>query len=96
MQISDDGDSCICFDPQLEEDEEVTDFLNPCSKKETAALGDTNMRNLKHGEVIQLERRGYFRCDVPYLRASKPIVLVGIPDGRQGMLSPAPVVAQKP
>ncbi|CAA6659634.1 unnamed protein product [Spirodela intermedia] len=81
---------------KLEEDEEVTDFLNPCSRKVTAALGDTNMRNLKHGEVIQLERRGYFRCDVPYLRASKPIVLVGIPDGRQGMVSPAPVATQKP
>ena len=75
---------------QLEEDEEVTDFLNPCSKKETTALGDSNMRNLKQGEIIQLERRGYFRCDVPFLRASKPIVLVGIPDGRQGSIIQKP------
>ncbi|XP_078435221.1 glutamyl/glutaminyl-tRNA synthetase, class Ic [Wolffia australiana] len=79
---------------KLEEDEEVTDFLNPCSKKETAALGDSNMRNLKHGEIIQLERRGYFKCDVPFLRTSKPIVLVGIPDGRQ--VVPPPENLKKP
>ncbi|RWR94972.1 Glutamyl/glutaminyl-tRNA synthetase [Cinnamomum micranthum f. kanehirae] len=52
-------------------------------KRETLALGDSNMHNLKHGEVLQLERKGYFRCDVPFLRASRPIVLLAIPDGRQ-------------
>ncbi|KAK4836901.1 hypothetical protein QYF36_001186 [Acer negundo] len=32
---------------------------------ESAALGDPNIRNLKPGEVLQLERKGYFICDVP-------------------------------
>ncbi|XAR49213.1 Glutamate--tRNA ligase [Bertholletia excelsa] len=68
---------------KLEEDEDFLDVLNPCTKKETAALGDANMRNLKQGEILQLERKGYFRCDVPYFRPSKPIVLFAIPDGRQ-------------
>ncbi|KAK9920119.1 hypothetical protein M0R45_028680 [Rubus argutus] len=68
---------------KLEEGEDFIDVLNPCTEKETAALGDSNMRNLKCGDVLQLERKGYFRCDVPYLRASKPIVLFAIPDGRQ-------------
>ncbi|XP_043720291.1 glutamate--tRNA ligase, cytoplasmic [Telopea speciosissima] len=68
---------------KLEEGEDFLDVLNPCTKKETAALGDSNMRNLKRGEVIQLERKGYFRCDVPFIRSSKPIVLFAIPDGRQ-------------
>ncbi|GMN23197.1 hypothetical protein TIFTF001_000029 [Ficus carica] len=67
----------------LEEGEDFLDVLNPCTKKETAAIADANMRNLKHREVLQLERKGYFRCDVPYLRPSKPIVLCAIPDGRQ-------------
>uniref|UniRef100_A0A1D1YWX2 glutamate--tRNA ligase n=2 Tax=Anthurium amnicola TaxID=1678845 RepID=A0A1D1YWX2_9ARAE len=80
---------------KLEDEEDVTDFLNPCSKRETLALGDSNMRNLKHGEIIQLERRGYFRCDVTFLRPSKPIVLVAIPDGRQGMPSQGSAAAQK-
>ncbi|GAB2224372.1 hypothetical protein Drorol1_Dr00005127 [Drosera rotundifolia] len=68
---------------KLEEDEDFVDVLNPCTRKETLALGDSNMRNLKHGEIIQLERKGYFRCDLTYLRPSKPVVLFAIPDGRQ-------------
>ncbi|XP_059313402.1 glutamate--tRNA ligase, cytoplasmic [Lycium ferocissimum] len=68
---------------KLEEDENFVDVVNPCTKKETLALGDSNMRNLKRGDVLQLERKGYFRCDVPFLRSTKPIVLFAIPDGRQ-------------
>ncbi|KAK2379258.1 glutamine--tRNA ligase [Trifolium repens] len=68
---------------KLEEGEDFIDVLNPCTKKETLAYGDANMRNLQRGEVLQLERKGYFRCDVPFARPSKPIVLFAIPDGRQ-------------
>ncbi|ONI04098.1 hypothetical protein PRUPE_6G302600 [Prunus persica] len=68
---------------KVEEGEDFLDVLNPCTEKETAALGDSNMRNLKRGDILQLERKGYYRCDVPYIRSSKPIVLFLIPDGRQ-------------
>ncbi|KAA8545332.1 hypothetical protein F0562_020116 [Nyssa sinensis] len=49
---------------KLEEGEDFLDVLNPCTRKDIAALGDSNMRNLQHGEVLQLERKGYFICDV--------------------------------
>ncbi|XP_061370992.1 glutamate--tRNA ligase, cytoplasmic [Gastrolobium bilobum] len=68
---------------KLEEGEDFIDVLNPCTKKETLAFGDSNMRNLQRGEILQLERKGYFKCDVPFIRPSKPIVLLAIPDGRQ-------------
>ncbi|KAF9594480.1 hypothetical protein IFM89_031598 [Coptis chinensis] len=68
---------------KLDEGEDFIDVLNPRTKKETLALGDSNMRNLQRGEILQLERKGYFICDVPYSRSSKPIVLLSIPDGRQ-------------
>lgn len=68
---------------QLEEGEDFLDVLNPCTKFETAAVGDSNMRNLKRGDILQLERKGYFICDVPFTRPSKPVVLLSIPDGRQ-------------
>ncbi|PIA54692.1 hypothetical protein AQUCO_00900927v1 [Aquilegia coerulea] len=68
---------------KLEEGEDFIDVVNPCTKKETLALGDSNMRNLQRGEILQLERKGYFRCDVPFVKPSKPMVLVAIPDGRQ-------------
>ncbi|CAA0840069.1 Glutamyl/glutaminyl-tRNA synthetase- class Ic [Striga hermonthica] len=68
---------------KLEEDEDFVDVVNPCTKTETLALGESDMRNLKCGDVIQLERKGYYRCDVPFVRSSKPIVLFAIPDGKQ-------------
>ncbi|KZV43694.1 putative glutamate--tRNA ligase, cytoplasmic-like [Dorcoceras hygrometricum] len=68
---------------KLEEDEDFTDVLNPFTRKETLALGESDMRNLKRGDIIQLERKGYYRCDIPLVRSSKPIVLFAIPDGKQ-------------
>ena len=41
---------------------------------ETAALGDGNMRNLRKGDIIQLERKGYFIIDRPLISTSKPLV----------------------
>jgi len=55
--------------------------VNPHSRKESTAIGDPNLRLLNVGDRIQLERRGYFICDVPYVRPGKPIVLINIPDG---------------
>ncbi|KAL3814592.1 hypothetical protein ACJIZ3_015860 [Penstemon smallii] len=72
---------------KLEEDEDFVDVVNPCTRKETLALGESDMRNLKRGDVMQLERKGYYRCDVPFVRPSKPIVLFAIPDGKQQTVS---------
>ena len=33
--------------------------------------------------MIQLERKGFFRCDVAYGGPNKPVVLFAIPDGKQ-------------
>lgn len=68
---------------KLEEEDDFVSVLNPTTKVEIPALGDANMRNLKRGEIIQVERKGYFICDSPYIRPSKPIALLAIPDGRQ-------------
>ncbi|KAK4838325.1 hypothetical protein QYF36_012900 [Acer negundo] len=67
---------------KLEEGDNFINVLKPCTRFESAALGDSNMRNLKPGEGLQLERKGYFICDVPFTTLSKPIVLFAIPDGR--------------
>eukprot|EP00983_Pelagomonas_calceolata_P039914 1137380-Pelagomonas_calceolata.AAC.11 len=44
--------------------------------------GDTNMRTLQKGDVLQLERKGYFIVDEPLTKPGKPMVLFNIPDGR--------------
>ena len=42
---------------------------------------DLNIGNLKSGDIIQFERKGYYRVDVPY-EEGKPAVLFSIPDGK--------------
>lgn len=41
------------------------------------------MRGLQKGDIIQLERRGYFIVDVPLIKPGKqPMVLFEVPDGK--------------
>ena len=50
-------------------------------------LGDHCLAELKKGDMIQLQRRGYYICDQPYSPVSRytgkesPCVLIQIPDG---------------
>ena len=62
----------------------MVEIMATCAMQrwETAALGDANMRSLQKGDILQLERKGYFIVDAPLTRANKPIVLFAIPDGR--------------
>lgn len=62
-------------------------------KVECAAWGDANMRELRKGHVLQLERKGYYIVDVPAAPAQpgqpgQPAVLFTIPDGHQKKQSP--------
>jgi len=65
---------------KLEKDDKPENFCNPNSQFFTEAVGDPNLRTLCRGDKIQLERRGYFIVDQPYL-SSHPMVLFQIPDG---------------
>jgi glutamyl-tRNA synthetase len=44
------------------------------------------MRNLKRGEIIKLERKGYYSCGAWFMRPSKLVVLFATPDGRKQAL----------
>lgn len=72
---------------KLEEGDKFDDFVNPNTIATTSAIGDPCLKTLQEGDVIQLERRGFYRVDRPYLGEAKPCVLYMIPDGKTKSMS---------
>ena len=68
---------------KIEEGEEVEDFLTPQTEFRTEGLADENVAKLQKDDIIQFERKGYFRVDRPF-EHSKPAVLFAIPTGKMG------------
>ncbi|XP_023648738.1 bifunctional glutamate/proline--tRNA ligase [Paramormyrops kingsleyae] len=73
--------------PVLGKDDDFKDYINRNSKLEEQMLGDPCLKDLKKGDIIQLQRRGFYICDQPYEPTSpyscqeSPCVLLYIPDG---------------
>ncbi|XP_068175225.1 bifunctional glutamate/proline--tRNA ligase isoform X2 [Antennarius striatus] len=83
---------CINYQPLITKavitkDDNFKDYINKSSKLEEKMLGDPCLRSLKKGDMIQLQRRGFYICDQPYEPVSphsckeSPCVLLYIPDG---------------
>ena len=72
---------------KFEEGDNYQDHLRETTKAETEAMGEPSMRNLQHGDVVQIERRGFFRVDRPAVSDGKPLVLFAIPDGKTKAMS---------
>ena len=66
---------------KLEEEDNWEDFLNPESCTKTEAVVDCNAVDLKEDDIIQLERKGYFRVDKAAVDG-KGLVLFAIPTGK--------------
>ncbi|ODM95546.1 Bifunctional glutamate/proline--tRNA ligase [Orchesella cincta] len=78
----------IISKPVLNPDEDFKQFLGQNTKVKVDMVGDADMRNLKKGDIVQLQRKGFFICDVPYKPRSAhtcketPLVLFAVPDGK--------------
>ena len=72
---------------KLEEDDKFEDFINPDTQAETVVVGDAGLKTLAEDDIIQLERRGFYRVDRPYVNEGKPLMLFMIPDGRKKAMS---------
>ena len=68
--------------PSLDEHADFQAALNPVTRRDTPLLGEPAMRTLQAGDIIQLERRGYVRCDRAFISHDRPGVLFLIPDGK--------------
>ncbi|TMW61790.1 hypothetical protein Poli38472_010853 [Pythium oligandrum] len=73
--------------PKLEESDNFQDHLTPVTRAEMHAIGDHELRTAKKNDVVQLERRGFFRVDQPYISKEKPLVLFMVPDGKAKAMS---------
>ena len=51
--------------------EDIKDFINSNSRKTSLAIGEPALRNVQHGTIIQLERKGFFRVDKAFVRAGQ-------------------------
>jgi len=66
---------------KLEEEDNWEDFVNRDSAKMREELCDSNVKDLKEDDIIQLERKGYFRVDKA-AKEGQALVLFGIPTGK--------------
>ena len=67
----------------IEEGDDIDDFLNPKSESRTEALADLNVADLCEDDIIQFERKGYYRTDKAF-QYGNPAVFFGIPTGKTG------------
>lgn len=80
---------------KLGDDEDFKDFVNPNTKAESDGLVDPCLRFVNLGDVVQLERKGFYRVDRVYGGEDKPVVLIAIPDGKTKTTASAPTKAKK-
>lgn len=83
---------CVYFDhliskSVLGKDEDFKNFIGHETRAELSMVGDPELRQAKVGDVVQLQRKGFFRVDEAYAPVSlsscreRPVVLFSIPDG---------------
>ena len=59
----------IITKPVLEKEDDFKQFINHDTRKTEQLLCDHQLRNCKQGDVIQLQRRGFYKVDQPYYPA---------------------------
>lgn len=86
----------------LDKDDDFKQFIGEDTKFELEFLGDPEFVKLKKGDIIQVQRRGFFIVDQPYSPPSAnsckpvPIRLIAIPDGTPTSYGPPGKSVAKP
>jgi glutamyl-tRNA synthetase len=67
---------------KIEDADDWTDYINPTTEFRTLAVADNNVKDLKQGDIIQFERKGYYIVDRAFDSTSNSLDLIFIPDGK--------------
>ena len=66
---------------KIEEEMKVEDIVNYNSKEVSYALGEAAMTDIKHGQIFQIQRKGFYRVDAVPTAEKKHYTLIYVPDG---------------
>jgi glutamyl-tRNA synthetase len=74
---------------KLEDTDSASDFITPTTEFREDAMGDSNvLKDVKKGDTVQFERKGYYICDSVGGEGEKSEAkrweFIAIPDGRAG------------
>lgn len=67
---------------KLEDDDVLEKVLNPNTETKTEALADCNVANLKEDDIVQFDRKGFFRIDKAF-KHGESVVAFQIPTGKK-------------
>ena len=76
----------------LDKDEDFKLYCDHKTEFVFDVLGDMEMKNIKKGDIIQISRRGYYICDVPFkpngttlngVLGGESLVLFNVPEGNK-------------
>lgn len=84
---------------KIEEEDDWTSFINPVTEFRTEAYADANVRNVKQGDIIQFERKGFYICDKVASAENPKMEFILIPDGKASSVNlkaKAPAAEPKP
>lgn len=82
---------------KLEESDELKDFVSPVTEFRSEAYADANVKELKKGDIIQFERKGYYIFDGATGEGSTlRLEFIRIPDGKQASLASKHVPSEAP
>lgn len=82
---------------KLEEGDELKDSVSPVTEFRTEAYADANVKELKKGDTIQFERKGYYIFDGAAGEGDAlRLEFIRIPDGKQASLASKHVPSETP
>ncbi|KAI5365033.1 Putative ribosomal protein L25/Gln-tRNA synthetase [Septoria linicola] len=67
---------------KLEEEDDFEKSLNPETEFKTEALADCNVAELKEDDIVQFDRKGYFRIDKAF-KHGEAVVAFQVPTGKK-------------